>query len=366
MTKELILAGDMNEALKKAKTLYGPEAYILDKRTIRERIPGTMRVRSRVELTVGMSAPGERPGSELRYGASPDLSVSEGASLEIELKRLDSIVGEMEEQAARLESREESAYPLESILRDWGLFESTIQRLRRDFEQEVPLVDRANSEAAVSRIRESLRLVGKMKLEELRGLHALTGPPGSGKTSLAIKLADRVASTGAGVVILCFDPRHCGEAARLEEAAGRYGFEVALAGDPVTMLGALRHLLDRDLVLLDMPPLEERHWDMLERVERSLHREPLFRHLVVAADGGWRGLEPAAGVSDFLAVTRADLDSAIRPALDLLVHGDFNLGFISAGREPGSPLTLAEEETLLEPLKRRITLSKGASRGVTA
>ncbi len=356
MTREKILANDMNEALREVKERFGSDAYILETRTIRERIPGTMNSDKKVELTVSLAAPSKVDRKELPplHLGKDGRFIDEAPSLESELQRLDTLLAELEIQEERLENVDQHAYPLAEELRDWGLFNSTVTRLTQDFEQEIPTVDQQNPQVALDRLASTLRFAGKMKVKELRGIHALTGPPGSGKTSLALKLADRVAGTGARVALLAFGPRHAGEIARLEEASTSLGLEVAMAEDENTLVGAIRHLLSRDLILLDMPPLEDTQWDLLEKVEDALHREPVFRHLVVAADAGWRDMEGAAGAADFLAVTRTDRDAAIRPALDLLPLGEFNLGFISAGAETDSSLEMANAENMIRPLEQRV------------
>jgi flagellar biosynthesis GTPase FlhF len=356
MTREKILADDMNEALREVKDRFGSDAYILETRTVRERIPGTMNSNKMVELTVSLAAPPKVDRKELPplHLGKDGRFIDEAPSLESELERLDTLLGELEVHEERLEDLDQHAYPLAKELRDWGLFNSTVHRLTQDFEQEVPTVDQQNPQIALDRLSSTLRFVGKMKVNELRGIHALTGPAGSGKTSLALKLADRVSGSGARVALLAYGPRHAGEVARLEEASRRLGVEVALAEDENTLVGAIRHLLSRDLILLDMPPLEDAQWDLLEKVEDALHREPVFRHLVVAADAGWRDMEGAAGAADFLAITRADRDAALRPALDLLPLGEFNLGFVSSGAETESSLEMADAENMVRPLEQRV------------
>jgi len=359
MNNEKIIADDMNAALREVKERFGPDAFILESQTLRERVPGTMKTRSRVELTVSLQSPAEVGRKDVRpleldaHGRFID----EGPGLEAEIRRIEKIVSEIEEHEGQLRGFG-SGYPLLGELRDYGLFESTIQRLVQDFEEEVPRVEHENPQVALERIRNILRCVGKMKMKDLRGIHALVGPPGVGRTSLAIKLAQRVSDAGRKVVILGYRPGHEGDVARLEAAARELGFELAVAEDQVTLLGALRHLIQRDLIILDMPPLESEQWKLLDRVEENLHREPIFKHLVLAADGGWRDLAEAATESEFLAITRADLSDALRPALDLMAHGEASVGFISSGPKYDSPLEIARVEELSSQLESRVLKSR--------
>jgi len=363
MIKEKIVAQDMNAALREVKERYGSEAYILESRTIRERIPGTMNTRKQVELTVSL-----QPPLTLRTDAGapllPDYSgrgFGELPSVEAEIRRIERIVEEIEERELAAAGGK-AGYPLLDLLREYGLFDETLDALIREFEDEVPQVEHGNEALAIERIQKRLRCVSKTRIRDLSGVHALLGPAGSGKSSLALKLAAHAASSGAKVVVLGYAPRHGGEVRRLEEASRYLGFEVALAEDANTLLGALRHLQSRDLMLLDMPPLEQGHWDVLTQVESGLRSEPIFRHMVLAADGGWRKMRDQVASADFLALTRADQDDALRPALDLLDHGSFNLGFISSGPDPDSPLDLANPVELMAPLMSRMTrhLAAGA------
>lgn len=359
MTSQKIIADDMNSALKEVKIRFGSDAFILDSRTVRERIPGTMSTRSQVELTVSLQSP-----AKVRRDDLPPLQldgsgrfVDEGPSLDAEIERIEKLVSDIEKHEQRLAGLD-GGYPLLAQLRDYGLLESTIQRLATDYEEEVPQVEKGDPHVAIARIRGALRCVGKMKMKDMRGVHALIGPPGSGKTSLAIKLAQRVGGAGRKVVVLAHAPRHEGEVAHLEAAANRFGFEIAIAEDQVSLMGALRHLLSRDLIILDMPPLEDGQLDLLTRVEENLHREPIFKHLVLAADGGWRDLSATATAVDFLAVTRVDRADALRPAIDLMDQGEAVIGFLSMGSDAESPLETARAEELTAPLESRVLKSQ--------
>lgn len=365
MNSEKIVASDMSEALRVIKERYGPDAFILESKTLRGREPGSLIPRSQVELTVSMQAP---PPSSREFpvmaGYDGTGGLAEGkSSVSEELTRLESMLAQLETLETHLADSSREGYPLDGQLRDYGISQVRIRELARDFEEEVPLVDQKDPEVALHRLGACLPCAKKMKVDGIRGVHVLMGPPGVGKTSLALKIAGRVSEAGASVVILAYGPRNTGEVRRLEEAARSLNFEVALAQDPQTLLGALRHLSLRDLILVDMPPLAEEHWELLSNAERTLHGEPLIRHLVLPADGGWRRMAEIARRVDFLALTRTDLDDALRPALDLLGRGSTALAFLSAGAEPESPLELARASQLLSPLTEILERSRAASPG---
>jgi hypothetical protein len=186
-----------------------------------------------------------------------------------------------------------------------------------------------------------------------------------GKTTLALKLAARAARSGCRTAVLAWAPRHPWLERRLEAAAEQCRIETALASDPDSLRSALHYLGNPDLFILDLPPMEDRHWELLESVEADRKDEPLLRHLVVAADGGWRGLGEAVRRCDYVAVARADLGEPILPCLDLALAGpgEVNFSFVSGGEQAGGVLGVLRPKLLLEGLKRRFQRAEGAEVG---
>lgn len=346
MTKQIIVAPDVRTAMREVKERYGEDALILDTRTRRSREPGSLQGARVVEVTVGLEG--------------PEASADAPRSVAGELKRLEELLAELEAREASLRAREAAAgdgapvpaYPLDEVLEGLGVSAATRRRLAEDHEMEVPQVDQADASRARERLAGWIRCVEAMDLADLRGRHVLLGRPGSGRSTLAMKLAARAARAGVDILLVAHAPAHPGEALRLERAAGEAGYAARLTADAEELLAALAGAGDRELVLVDMPPLDEDQWELLSRAEAVLAGEPLLRHLVVPADGGWRGLETAAGRCDFLAVSRGDLGAPLAPCLDLAAAGDFATTFVGEGPGADGPLSLAQAPALLADLER--------------
>ncbi|MBN2169914.1 MAG: hypothetical protein JW819_01180 [Candidatus Krumholzibacteriota bacterium] len=360
MTKQIIVAPDVRTAMREVKERYGEDALILDTRTRRSRESGSLQGAREVEITVGLAGP-EAP--------------ARARSVADELDRLEALLAELEAREASLRAREATlgdgaappaAYPLDEALEDCGVSAATRRRLAADHEMEVPPVDQADPGRARERLAAHIRCVEAMDLADLRGRHTLLGRPGAGRSTLALKLAARAARAGVDTLLIAHAPGHPGEAVRLERAAEAAGFAARLTADDEALLATLAGAGDRELVLVDLPPLAKDQWELLSRAEAVLAGEPLLRHLVVPADGGWRGLETAASRCDFLAISRADLGVPLAPCLDLAPAGDFTTTFVGSGPGMDGGLSLAQAPILLVDLERpRASQARRAEAGST-
>ncbi|MCP4548767.1 MAG: hypothetical protein GY835_20095 [bacterium] len=363
MNKETIIAPDMQTGLRMVKARFGEEALILDSRIKRSRRRGSLKMGEEVEIIVGLDQGRSNPES-LRADGS-DKNYNKPRPLAEEIIRLERMVDEMESQVESMDFQGFSPelYPLSEELTTAGLSPHALAMIRKDHAEEVPPVQQRNLEVALKRLERQVNCVEHMALGDLRGYHVLVGGPGVGKSTLGLKLAREAAAAGTSVVLVAYQPGHPGEQYRLDQCAQDYGFEAALAPDPDALMGATRYLVDRDLVLVDMPAIEDEHWPLLDEVERILKGDPLLRHLVVQANGGWTGMEAVARRCDFLAVSKADLGDPLIPALNLLSGNDRSLTFLSDGGQVDSGLELASAHRLLSELKRRSLKAEAAGAG---
>lgn len=322
MNNQRVVAADMNEAMRRIKDKWGENAYILETRTRSRKMAGSLVPETYVEVSVGLTYADAVAEGRTREPSS--------RTLEGELARLEKLVEVVEQRLEAGEVAKASVYPLSRELAELGCQPRTIERLAEEHDVSVPAVDRDDKQVALKHLTGGLSTVRAMRARDLRGKHVLLGSPGCGKTGLAEKLARAVGAAGGTAALISFseDPLATKSA---EERASALGLELACVSDRESLLGAVRYLQDRDLLLIDLPAPADAHWSLLEDVEAALEGEALLRHMIVAADGGWRGHEKAMGKVDFLAVTRADLAPALPPCLDLAGNGQVPVSFLSHG-----------------------------------
>lgn len=341
MTEHTVVARDLASALRTVRQRFGDEALILETRTRRRPLAGSLRLAEEIELRIGIAAPGEQPAAAPR-------------SLEEELARLEALVGEIDAGLAPLGP----PYPLAAGLEALGVLPETVERLAADHAEEVPPVEQGRLEPALDRLAAQLPCLEAMALADLRGLHALLGAPGAGRSSLAAKLCAVAAAAGADAVHLAVAPAHPGERLRLEAEAAAGGHEVVLAADRAALGEALRYLRRRDLVVVDMPAFTPEQLGLLESLAAQAGLPTLLRHAVLPADGWARPAPGLCAAAHYLALTRAELADPLRLALDLTAAGAPLLSFVSAGAEPGSALHLAAPGLLTAGLRAALRPSR--------
>ncbi len=343
MIEKKVVAPDVRAALKMVKDLYGEDALIVDTSTRRSPREGSLQLEEEVEVRVMVAEGLAKPDP-----ASPQPEV--GASLESEVNRLEKLLLEIETQMAEVEAM--GQHPLMESLRELGLSWEARQAIAADHAEEVPPFEQGDSAPALARLAESLPCVEAMALADLRGHHALLGLPGAGKSTLARKLAEVLATEGARVALISYSPAHVGERLILEQESERWGYEAVLAGDERALLEAVEFLSGRDLVILDMPAFNDGQAALLDRAETLLDGAPLLRHLLLPADGFAAEPESALTAAHYLAISRADLSDPLRRALELGSTRSGLLSFLSSG-EGEDGLELASPDSLLAGLARR-------------
>ena len=357
--------------MKHIKERFGQDALILDTRTRLSRKPGSIELCEEVEVEIGLDKRGKTMAMReaASVGRDRPMAAASPRAMAEEIDRFEILVGALEQQAELLPGAQQN-WPLRERFERLGLWPGVIAELSEEFGNSVPPANQNDPAVAISELRRQLRCVEDMEIGSLRGRHALLGPPGAGKSVLAAKLARAIAGHRGKAVLVSYAPEHPGERVRLEELAASGGFETVIAPDPDGLRSAINYLRDSDLIVVDMPPIAPGQLELLESIESTGQREPLLRHLVLAADGGWRRRENLLTGMDFLALSRCDLAEPLLPALELSAVGDFSLSFLSGSRETDRELKLAQPDEMLrvlsaEPPTRRLKADSAEAGGRT-
>jgi len=150
------------------------------------------------------------------------------------------------------------------------------------------LVDHINSMTDLDEAKEALRLHLTKSLGEhwaklpQRGVHAIAGPAGAGKTLMVARLA-RAAAERKGaesVAVISYSDQRAGAWSQIQMLCAQSGVDCLRANDPETLKTLLSELGQRRLVLIDTPGVQT-----AEKLQQIIECYPeLSAHLIVPAD----------------------------------------------------------------------------------
>lgn len=191
-------------------------------------------------------------------------------------------------------------------------------------------------------------------LEDAKGVFALVGPTGCGKTSCIVKVAAAfVARHGASQLgLVTLDAQRAGGLENLRAYGRAMGVTVHVAHDRASLLELLQLLATKRLVLIDTPGVSPRDGaaaEVLEMVGESAAR----RMLVVSAASQGESIEDAVeafGGQDLQGVVIAKVDEAARlgPALDVLIRHRLRLWGTAHGQRLSEDWQRADARRLLQ------------------
>ena len=150
------------------------------------------------------------------------------------------------------------------------------------------LVDHINTMTDLDEAKEALRLHLTKSLGEhwaklpQRGVHAIAGPAGAGKTLMVARLA-RAAAERKGaesVAVISYSDQRAGAWSQIQMLCAQSGVDCLRANDPETLKTLLSELGQRRLVLIDTPGVQT-----AEKLQQIMGCCPeLSPHLIVPAD----------------------------------------------------------------------------------
>ena len=150
------------------------------------------------------------------------------------------------------------------------------------------LVDHINTMTDLDDAKEALRLHLTKSLGEhwaklpQRGVHAIAGPAGAGKTLMVARLA-RAAAERKGaesVAVISYSDQRAGAWSQIQMLCAQSGVDCQRANDPETLKTLLSELGQRRLVLIDTPGVQT-----AEKLQQIIECCPeLSAHLIVPAD----------------------------------------------------------------------------------
>ena len=193
-------------------------------------------------------------------------------------------------------------------------------------------------------------------LTEMQGIHAFLGAAGTGKTTLALKVAHRLTQAGQRVGLIALFPHSPERLAAFREAALRVPAPALFAQTEAQLDEAATTLRRCDTILIDTPcllsePARSRHIARLRLLKHPstvlhyclcLHHARAFRRREMAA--------AAAHGVDFLALSHVDLAPGPGTLLSLQLHTPKPISLANAHPDVHDPLVPAGASALLRAL----------------
>lgn len=367
MELKRILAPDSRSAKDKALSLYGPDALILSNE----------KVNGQVEIIVAVDLASEDPGEDVRprtarasaaprtaalvtppnFGrvlqgtmqhmqkSTPPATAEETAPAELQeslrarelVARVTSELEEMrrEIRLARSSAQWENTAGLPAHIRALGeiMRETNVpSTLRAILLDEVRQIE--SSELALARIRESLTasLQRKTAVSTFSGVHAVIGPSGAGKTSMAcdIAKAHSLLHGQDSIAIVSFNDNRLGAWPQLQLLSASAGIDCFKVKNTAGLAELVASLSDRKLIIIDTPgsAIEDNICAIHTATDRAAC------HLVLPADASagtirrFLLVEPANWQS--LALTKLDDCQNPWPTIQMLAENDIPLSFAGA------------------------------------
>jgi len=330
-------ADTMPQALVKVKAAFGPDAVIMDTRSVRKSGAFGLGMRDCVQVWAARSF--DDAPARVLSGSSGGNGGGASAVPHLDTGLLTALHARLGDIEAKLEMLSMAAAYGNG---GWGRAATA------------SVEDDAERRAALAEIARRIPVSGEISLDTAR-IVAVVGATGAGKTMTVAKLAGRFAVMhGARVGVICADGVRIGAMAEMGAYCDLLGVPMAQLQDMSDLSGALETHSDRDLILVDTAggsQRNSRHLTELREVLQGIGVDET--HLVLSAAASPEACAEAierfstAGATHLL-FTKIDESPDPAPAIATALGSGRTVSYIAGGQAVPQDIWPADERCLVE------------------
>jgi flagellar biosynthesis GTPase FlhF len=319
----VVSAPTLKGAYKLVKQKFGEDAVIMGSRTVTKRQALGLGHEKMFEVMVQEPGSGKNAGTPVKaFGSLPLVETPTRTEMLSEVNRIEelvaSIAGEYEKMDLAASITRDN--PLAETLVTGGASSSTVEKLLTRFSSETgqPANNRV---AGLSWLGDNLR-ASNCDWDGFYGCHAFMSNRGTGQSQFILAAAGKLQELGRRTLVLNVLPTDKGSIRQLQVEASRLGFDAAVIQKPGQLAKSEEHLSRYDVVLVDMPTLD----NSLMATGGTLHswlagNTTFHRHMLVAATQDPRDMEKVNQDArlwncDWLGFTRMELTGCPAKILD--------------------------------------------------
>jgi flagellar biosynthesis protein FlhF len=360
------VAGTVQEALQLVKRDMGPEAVILETRTLQGVRGPSQKTGKKVEVTAAIDYDPRTGGAVGAVESDLGAVLERYRALEAEMKEikdalLSAEAGSLLGADYRFNRRLRSLY---LNLRRFGLMPETISRLMEERGEEPG----RGKDSAAEILQDSLyRVLGHISVggrgedERSRRIVAFVGPTGVGKTTTLAKLAAlRAVKQGRKAALITTDTFRVAAASQLETYARIMGIPVETTSGRGELLKALQKHKESDFILIDTAGSSPNRKESILGLAKMLDiPEEVHSYLVLSATTRYQDLlhvDRQFGGLAFSSYIFTKLDETEDPSsmINFLVSSQKPVSYFSTGQQVPEDIEAASKKKVASLLLARM------------